>query len=126
MFADRGPEAGSSVLSMNAWIGLRKSIEDSSCILRCDADPGIAYLEPQTNFMIGLLRRADANPNKAFPSELKRIGYEIDQDLLNADVVAQERIRRIRGDALAASRPVGAPCEANPSRQAVQRRPRRR
>src|SRR5712692_2808127 len=50
--------------------------------------------------MIGPVQRADADANETLLGELERIGSKIDQNLLNARVIAYQHIRRVHRNAL--------------------------
>src|SRR6266853_4276426 len=49
--------------------------------------------------MISPFQRADADANEALLGEFERVCSEIDQDLLDANVVAYKQIRRVHRDA---------------------------
>jgi len=94
--ADRQAQPGAAVLPGIGIIRLLKALEDCLQLVRRDADAGVGDAEMEAAYC--LLRplfhcRFDLNGDGPLGRELDRIAHQVKEDLVEAEIVADHRLR---------------------------------
>ena len=90
-FADREAQARATVPPGDRCVGLRETPEQGRDLVGCDPDPGIGDRDVQAG-AIGVVMGGDDDP--APFGELDRIGDQVEQDLPETVLIAEQADRR--------------------------------
>ena len=106
---DGESEAGAAVFAGGGGVDLAEGLEEPVLAFERDADAGVAHREAKP---LGLVGRGGgetgrADENLAVLGEFDGVGDEIDEDLANAEGVADEERRDVVGDLLMDAEGVG-------------------
>ena len=102
--ADRETQAGSSVLSAGAGVGLHEGLEDDLLLLGRNADAGVGDLEGDHRGCLlehrvlrapAALRAGDVEPHAALRGELEGVGQQVLEHLLQALRVGRDGASQI-------------------------------
>src|SRR6266436_9463550 len=91
-------ESRATVLARGGTVPLRESLEDDAQFVGRDADPRVTYGKVQSNVVIHARLQLDADNNLARLRELDCVADEIDNDLAEANRVADQFIWDVRQD----------------------------
>ncbi len=97
--ADRQAQAGAAVTARGRGLGLRKAVEDVPALLVRDADAGIADGKAHRQPVAAARHQPRRHHHFAALGELDGVAGQVEQDLLQAQVVADRRCRQRRVDA---------------------------
>ncbi len=81
-----------SILPGRRTIGLRKGLENQPLLFRRNANPCVGYDKVQTNLLLGLRFRLNADGYLTLLGELNGVVDEIEEDLPQATWIADERL----------------------------------
>ena len=96
--ADGQPQSGSAILAGIGAVGLFKRVENLTHLVRRNPDAGIGDTEMQSKGTIcSILRsRYDLDGHTAPGGELDGIAHQVEQNLMNAQIIADKGRRQTR------------------------------
>ena len=92
---DRQPEPRPAVLPRGRAVGLRERLEDELLLVLRDADAGVLHGHHDTRLLLVLALDRDADHHAAPFGELDGVREEVDEDLPEAEWIADQRARDV-------------------------------
>ena len=93
--ADRQPQAGAAIAARGGAVNLAEALEQPLLLCRAHTDAGVAHLHMQLDTAVVTAGAADADHHLAGLGELAGVAAQVEQHLLQAQRVADQRRRHV-------------------------------
>lgn len=97
LLRDGEPESRATVAPRSGGVCLGERLEETRALLLVHADTGVRNLEADPHARLCLFRSLDAQHDLSLLGELRRVAYEVDQDLGETAGIPPERIGYVVG-----------------------------
>ena len=98
VFGNRQTQSGAAVLARGRGVGLLEGLEQLQALLRRQANAGVAHFAIQQHLVVGVFAHVQGDGDAALGGELDGVVGVVDQDLAQAQRVAQEPVRHVGVD----------------------------